>query len=277
MEKNGGVFKAGNHVLTMNRTYIMGILNVTPDSFSDGGSYSGAKEAVAKAKQMIEEGADIIDVGGQSTRPNFKAISAGEEWDRIEPVLKGLLEETSAIISADTFYPEVAEKALEMGVHIINDVTGFDAKMQSVVAKSCCGCIVMHPCEMTEDKDVCNEAKGFFEKRFLQMQNSGIEAERICLDPGIGFGKSYEQNLELIVNVEMYRISDRPVLMAASRKRVIGTAMKKDVEASERDAGTIAAHTVSQVFGANILRVHDVKTACEAARVCDEVLRMRKP
>lgn len=273
-----GCFRAGRRELPLDKTYIMGILNLTPDSFSDGGAYHSTEAAVKAAHEMVRDGADIIDLGGQSTRPSFERISAEEEWERIADVLMALAGKTEALISVDTFYPEVAEKALEAGADIINDVSGFSEEMWEVAAGSDCGCVVMH--NEGEKADIVADVRGFFERKLAEAQRYGISTKRLCFDPGIGFGKTYEENMVLLANPEKYKPAGHALLMAASRKRSIASALEEkgagETEASERDSATIGAHTVAQAFGADILRVHDVKRAVEAARVADAVLERRR-
>lgn len=262
-------FRARDRVFPRVRTYIMGIVNVTPDSFSDGGDYTRPEQALAHARKMIREGADILDIGGQSTRPGYTEISPGQEWGRLSPVLRALERETDAVISVDTYYPEVAKKALELGVHIINDVSGFGPEMVRVVKDSGCGCIVMHPGD-GESGDICRRVRLFFETRLREMTDAGIAAERICFDPGIGFGKTQEENLKLIAETAKLKLPESCYLLAASRKRVIGTACGNP-PFKERLYGTLAAHTVGVMGGADMLRVHDVAAAVQAARMADEI------
>ena len=261
------VFKAGKFELDLSKkTHIMGILNVTPDSFSDGGRWLNVDAAVEHALQMQANGADIIDIGAQSTRPGCVKITAEEELKRLLPVLSVLRGQIRVPISVDTFYSKVAKEALIHGVDIINDVTGFkDSEMVKIAYKTNCGCIVMHDGQNSQ-------TRGFFEAKLEIMINNGISKDRICFDPGIGFGKTYEENLSVIKNLSSYTIDGCAMLVGVSRKRVIGTPCG-DPSFEERLPGTIAAHTIALMGGANILRVHDVKEAVQAARVTDAVLR----
>lgn len=272
MEKR--FFRARDREFKLNRTYIMGILNVTPDSFSDGGRYTETDKAIAHAKAMINDGADVIDIGGQSTRPGHVKIMPAEEWERIKEVLFAILEHTDIAVSVDTFYPEVAEKALAAGAHIINDVSGFGAAMLAVAAKTDCGCIIMHPGGLT-GKNPAGEVNAFFRQKQIEAEKAGIESSRLCFDPGIGFGKTMEENLELLARTDEAKIQGPAFLMAASRKRVIGYPCG-DPPYEERGAGTIAAHTIALSLGADILRVHDVKEAVQAAKVSDAILCCRR-
>lgn len=251
-----------------NRTLVMGILNVTPDSFSDGGKFFDKNIAVEHALKMIEEGADIIDIGGQSTRPGYTKISDREEFARIAPVVSELKKKTEIPLSIDTFYPYVAEECAKLGADIINDITGFtDDNMIKVAAKYGCGCIVMHS-DNIESEEAIPAVKNFFIKKIADLKAAGIPDEKICLDPGIGFGKTNEQNAELIVNFSEICIPPYLMMMAASRKRVIGSCCGNP-PFEERLAGTLAAHTAAILQGAGIVRVHDVSHGVQAAKMAD--------
>lgn len=245
----------------------MGILNVTPDSFSDGGKYLDPEKALAHALEMERDGADFIDVGGQSTRPGYTAVSPEEEWARIKEVLSGLVEGTGLAISVDTFYPQVAEKALACGAHIINDVSGFGDDMLRAVAGSGCGCVVMHP-KGAEAGDILAEVRAFFEERRETAGRLGIALDHLCFDPGIGFGKTMEDNFRLIARVEEAKLPGAAYLMAASRKRVTGAPCGNPPFA-QRLPATIAAHTAAILGGADFIRVHDVRESVQAARMAD--------
>ena len=271
-------FAAGRH-FPLNRTYVMGILNVTPDSFSDGGLYFDPEAAVRRAKEMEAQGVDIVDVGGQSMRPGSTRISAEAEWARMEAVVRAVSAETELAVSIDTFYPAVAEKALKAGAHIINDVTGFSAEMWRAVQGTDCGCIVMHPGDPDDlsggARDILETARAFFERKAAQAAQYGVERRRLCFDPGVGFGKTHAENLELIANPDALRVPGTALLMAASRKRVIA-AVCGDGPAAERVAGTVAAHTASALFGADMVRAHDTLAAVQAARMADAVRKYRR-
>lgn len=263
----------GEREILLDRTCIMGILNVTPDSFSDGGHYSDARSAVSRAYEMVSQGADIIDVGGQSTRPGHTPIPPDEEWNRIEPVLRELCGNRNLIISVDTYYPEVALRAMECGVQIINDVTGFkDPLMRKYAAIHRVGCVIMHNIPLDEEADVCSALVDFFKSRTEECLHDGIEWERICLDPGVGFGKSYEQNLAIAKNFGSLCYENYPMLAAASRKRVIGMSCGNP-PAYRRMPGTVAYHTACILGGANLIRVHDIAESVQAARVTDAIIR----
>ena len=260
-------FVARGKVFPLNRTYVMGILNVTPDSFSDGGQFLDPEKALAHALEMERQGADIIDIGGQSTRPGYEAIPAEEEWERIRQVVETVVNGTSAAVSVDTFYPWVAEKALAAGAHIINDVSGFGDDMFRAVAGSGCGCVVMHPCG-AQRGGILTEVRDFFEERLAKVRQLGIGQEHLCFDPGIGFGKTHEDNLRLIAHVERTKLPGMAYLMAASRKRVTGIPCGNP-PFEERLPATITAHTAAVLGGADMVRAHDVKEAVQAARMAD--------
>ena len=226
--------------------------------------------ALERALEMKAEGAGLIDVGGQSTRPGYTAISPEEEWERIRDVLPALVKKTGLPISVDTFYPWVAQRALEAGASILNDVTGFGPEMLAVAAGSRCGCIVMDP--GTTGGDICARVRGFFLDRLEAAQRVGIARERLCFDPGVGFGKTVEENLDLIAHVERTKVEGCAFLMAASRKRVTG-AFCGNPPFEERLPATLAAHTASILGGADLVRVHDVKEAVQAARMADALKR----
>lgn len=272
-------FLAAGRCFPLNKTYVMGILNVTPDSFSDGGQYFDTTAAVQHAKEMEQEGVDIVDIGGQSTRPGSVRITPQEEWNRIEAVISAVLAETKLTVSVDTFYPEVAEKALQAGVHIINDVTGFSTEMWKAVENTDCGCIVMHPGNPNDlaevKRDILCDVAAFFAQKAKEAQLHGIKRERLCFDPGIGFGKTMEENLLLMANPDKIRQPETALLMAASRKRVIGT-VSGDVPPEKRMAGTLAAHTASVLWGADMVRAHDTAEAVQAARMADAMKLYRK-
>lgn len=233
---------------------IMGIVNVTPDSFSDGGDYFDSDFAVKHALELINDGADIIDIGAQSTRPGHTPVSDIEEWNRLKTVLNALKGKISVPVSIDTYYPYVAKKCLENGADIINDVSGeFNVDMARIVKDSGCGWVIMH-----NGAGKSNEVKAFFEKMLKKCDEFKIDSDRICLDMGIGFGKTYEESLDLIANVKSYKIDGYPLLLGTSRKRVIGRASRQN-EPKERTYGNIAADAAAIFGGVDIVRIHDVK------------------
>lgn len=257
------------------RTLIMGILNVTTDSFSDGGDYADIEKAVARAKEMAAEGADIIDIGGMSTRPGHEDISIELEMERVIPVIKRISAELDIIISIDTYRYEVAEKALENGADIINDVWGLQydkGEMAAVAAKYDVPVIVMHNQNGTHyEKDIMVSMREFFEKSFKIAEENGLSKDKIVIDPGIGFGKDMEQNLEVLHR--MGEIRDiAPILLGTSRKRFIG-ALLNGLPPKERAEGTVATTVAGIERGADIVRVHDVLENKRAALVADAIIK----
>lgn len=261
------VFNAGKYKLPLGeKTYVMGILNVTPDSFSDGGKWNNKESALKHSLKMIEDGADIIDIGAQSTRPGHIEISVEEELDRLLPILEILHLEIDVPISVDTFYPEVAKEALSYGVSIINDVKGFsDDKMFDIMENFNCGSIIMH------NGSNASMMK-FFNNTVKKLTQRKINKNRVCFDPGIGFGKSYKENLWALKDLKNFKLKEFAMLVGASKKRVIGEPCENP-PFSQRVSGTIAAHTIAIANGADIIRVHDVKEAVQAAKVADAILR----
>ena len=256
------------------RTYIMGILNVTPDSFSDGGDFTNVDIAVKHAKDMIEEGADIIDLGGESTRPGHKFVSADEEIKRIVPVIKKLKEEIKVPISIDTYKAEVAEEVLKLGVDMINDVWGltYDENMAEVIGKYDAHVCIMHNQDGTDyDKDIMIAIKEFLQNSIDKALKSGIKKEKIVLDPGIGFGKTFEQNIEVLHRLGELQDLGYPVLLGTSRKSVLGKIV--DLPPKERVAPTVATTVLGIRDGVDIVRVHDVKENLQAAMVSDKIYR----
>lgn len=265
----------GKNIELGKKTLIMGILNVTSDSFSDGGDYADVEKAVARAKEMVLEGADIIDIGGMSTRPGHEDIPIELEIERVVPVIKRLSKELDIIISIDTYRHEVADKALEAGAHIINDVWGlqYDSGEMAKLAVKYEACVIaMHNQNSKEySKDIMISIREFFEKTFEIAEKNGLSRDRIIIDPGIGFGKDMELNLEVLHR--MNEISDiGPILLGASRKRFIGTILG-GVAPKERTEGTIATTICGIERGAQIVRVHDVLANKRAAMVADAIIR----
>ena len=249
----------------------MGILNVTPDSFSDGGSYSTVDKAVNQALELEKQGADIIDIGGESTRPGYTPISAKEELDRIVPVIRILKDKLSIPISVDTFKAETAQKALEAGADIINDIWGAkkDPEMAKVVAKYNAPIILMHNRNEENYRDFMEDVKSDLLESIQIAKNAGITDDNIILDPGVGFAKSMEQNMEVVRELHQLVDLGYPVLLATSRKRFIGHVL--DVPADERDVGTAATTVIGVQQGAYIVRVHNVHINAEAAQIADAI------
>ncbi|NOU35221.1 MAG: dihydropteroate synthase [Kiritimatiellaceae bacterium] len=272
----------GREVVCGQRTLIMGILNATPDSFSDGGKFLALEKAVVRGLQMVEEGADIIDIGGESTRPGATPVQALEEIARTVPVIKKLREKTDALISIDTRKAEVARAAVAAGADIINDISALsDSGMAAVAAESGAGLVLMHmlgtPETMQNDPrydDVVFDVRNFLEERTAFAVSRGIAPEQIALDPGIGFGKTDEHNLALLNGIPALAASGCPVLIGASRKGFIGRLTGKNPD--DRLAGSLAVAGFSILHGAHILRVHDVKESCDAARLMDRLRAQEK-
>lgn len=261
---------------TSKHTLVCAILNITPDSFSDGGKFNEPQKALEHALEMQTLGADIIDVGAQSTRPGATRLSSQEENSRLLPILDLLRDKITVPISVDTFYPECAEAALDHGARIINDVSGdASGEMAQVVKRHGAGWIIMHnPCgadaEDVYDGGVVQSVRDFFLKSCDVAQSYGISPESLCFDPGIGFAKSYEDNLRLIKNIGKLKIGGSALMSAVSRKRVIGISSGEG-DPSRRDPGTVALHTASILGGADVIRVHDVFSAVQAARCADAI------
>ncbi|MEG5040522.1 MULTISPECIES: dihydropteroate synthase [unclassified Microcoleus] len=267
------------------RTYLMGVLNVTPDSFSDGGDFNTLESALAQAENMVKSGVDIIDIGGQSTRPGAVEISSSEEIDRVIPLLQILRQKAeifgSVPISVDTTRAQVAKAAVEAGADIINDISGatFDSEMLSTVAKLKVPIILMHirgtpqtMQKLTDYRDLIGEIKDFLESRIAAAVAAGIDKSQIILDPGIGFAKTYSQNLEILRYLRKFRVLNCPLLVGVSRKSFIGHILNQP-EAKQRIWGTAAACTGAIANSADILRVHDVREMRDVSQVADAIFR----
>jgi dihydropteroate synthase len=265
--------------LSLEKTLVMAILNVTPDSFSDGGNYFSSDDALRQAEKMIVEGADILDIGGESTRPKSQKISAEEEIHRVAPVIEAIAKRFDIPISVDTNKAEVAEKAVNSGAEIINDISGlrFDEKLAKVAAAHKTGLILMHSRGTFETmhaqkavEDILSEVSKGFRSSIEKAKSFGVGEDQIVLDIGIGFSKTFEQNLELIGKLEEVAVefSDFPMLVGVSRKSFIGKILD-DAPVEKRLSGTLAANAVAAWNGANIIRVHDVQATVEALKVVD--------
>ncbi|HEY2615023.1 MAG TPA: dihydropteroate synthase [Chthoniobacterales bacterium] len=275
------LWKISGRAIDLSRhAMIMGVLNLTPDSFSDGGEFFTAEKAIARGKQMAAEGAQIIDVGGESTRPGADAVSAEEELNRVLPVIAKLRESVSAFISIDTMKAEVARAALDAGAAIVNDISGgrSDPKMMKLVAGKNAAFIIMHmqgtPRTMQKNPhydDVVADVLNFFRQQYALALECGIDSMAIAFDPGIGFGKTVEHNLALVANLPRLRIDDRPIVIGMSRKSSLGKMIGSEVM-SDRLAPTIAFTAMLRERGAQVLRVHDVKENVAALRVTEKIL-----
>ncbi len=267
------------------RTYLMGVLNVTPDSFSDGGDFITIESALAQAESMVKSGVDIIDIGGQSTRPGAAEISLTEELNRVIPVVEMLRQKADVFadtpISVDTTRAEVAKAAVEAGADIINDISGatFDSEMLSTVAQLQVPIILMHirgtpqtMQKLTDYRDLIGEICEFLESRIAAAIAAGIDKSQIIIDPGIGFAKTYSQNLEILRDLPKFSFLDCPILVGVSRKSFIGQILNQP-EAKQRVWGTAAACTGAIANSADILRVHDVREMHDVCQVADAIFR----
>ncbi len=263
------------------RTHLMGVLNVTPDSFSDGGKFFQVERAVKQGIRMAEEGADIIDVGGESTRPESDPVTIEEELSRVIPVIEALSKEIDAPISIDTYKSRVAKKALDAGAEMINEISAlrFDPQMKEVAAEYQVPIVLMHikgtPKNMQKNPyydDVIDEIIKYLKESIQLAKDAGIQEENIIVDPGIGFGKRLEDNLNILKNLKKFSILDCPILVGPSRKSFIGKILTLPVE--ERLEGSLAALAVSIMNGANIVRVHDVKESKRVACLVDTILKV---
>ncbi len=261
------------------RGLIMGVLNVTPDSFSDGGDFFDAETARAHALSMLEAGADIIDVGGESTRPSAAPVDAAEESRRVIPAIESL-SKIGAILSIDTTKAKIAQRALSAGAKIINDVSGgrHDPAMFELAARENAALIIMHmqgtPRTMQTAPhyaDVVAEVADFFRQQHARAIASGLDPMRIAFDPGIGFGKTFDHNLELLANLDRLRVADRPLVVGVSRKSFLAKLVQSE-HAKDRLAPTVAFTSLLRARGADVLRVHDVKENVAAIRVADAML-----
>ena len=257
------------------RTHVMGVLNVTPDSFSDGGKFLKAEDAIAHGKKMETDGADFIDVGGASTRPGAEEVSIEEELKRVIPVITALAKEVSIPVSVDTYRAQVADEALKAGALIVNDISAFafDPAMAETIAKHNASAVAMHikgtPKDMQKDPqydDLMAEIISYFENVAWKANVAGIK--QIIIDPGIGFGKTVEHNLQIIKNLSDLKRLDTPIMIGISRKSMIGKILNTD-DVNDRHEGTITLNTISVLNGAHIIRVHDVSEGVRTAKIID--------
>ncbi|KAA3608506.1 MAG: dihydropteroate synthase [Calditrichaeota bacterium] len=256
---------------------IMGILNVTPDSFSDGGKFFDKQRAIDHALQMVEAGADIIDIGGESTRPGAEEVCLSEELGRVLPVIEGIRADSNALISIDTYKSRVAKESIEAGANIINDISGtvFDQKMKEVIEEKKCPVILMHikgtPKNMQENPqydDLHETVYRFLEERSVELES--LNGGKTIIDPGIGFGKSVSDNLKLLRDVKDFTFLDKPILIGTSRKSFIGKIIERDVE--ERIFGSLTTEIYSLLNGADILRVHDIEKTLQVKKIIGKIL-----
>lgn len=263
------------------KTYIMGVLNVTPDSFSDGGLFFSEKKAIEHALRLVEEGADIIDIGGESTRPGSEPVSVEEEIRRTIPVIKAIAREIKVPVSIDTYKSEIARQALDAGASIVNDISGlrFDPDMPKVVSEYKVPVIIMHikgrPKDMQQNpvyEALIPEIMDYLKTSIKLANKFSIPEDKIIIDPGIGFGKTFEHNLEIIKKLKEFTLLGKPIAIGVSRKAFIGKILD-DASPSERLEGTAAAVAISIFNGVNIVRVHDVKEMVKVAKVADTIKR----
>ena len=265
--------KIGNRDFEIrNHTYIMGILNVTPDSFSDGGNYNQMDTALFHVEEMLRDGADIIDIGGESTRPGYVQISVEEEIERVAPVIEQIRNRFDVPISLDTYKAEVAEAGIKAGADLINDIWGLkgDDRMAEVIAKAGVPCCLMHNRKEAVYQDYIQDVLADLEESLELARKAGIERDRIILDPGIGFAKTYEQNLVLLQQLEALHSFGCPILLGTSRKSVIGLTL--DVSANERLIGTVATTVMGAMKGCSFVRVHDIKENVQAIKMTEAIL-----
>ena len=258
---------------TEHQTYIMGILNVTPDSFSDGGRYDTLDAALKHAEEMILDGADILDVGGESTRPGHVQITEEEEIARVVPIIKKLKEKFDVPVSIDTYKSRVARAALDAGADLVNDIWGlkYDEDMAGVIAEYDVACCLMHNREKAEYTHFLSEVLLDLEESVRLAKEAGISDEHIMLDPGIGFGKTYEMNLEMLKHLSSLQSLGYPVLLGTSRKSVIGLTL--DLPADQREEGTLVTTVMGIMVGCSFVRVHDVKANYRAIKMTEAILR----
>jgi dihydropteroate synthase len=254
------------------KTLIMGILNVTPDSFSDGGKYYNLDQAIEHAKQMVENGADLIDIGGESTRPGHTPLSVEEELERVIPAVSAISEHVHVPISVDTFKAEVARQSINAGAHIINDIWGAtrDPKMAAVVAELNVPIILMHNRTNRDYQHFIRDALNDLYESIMLVKNAGVTDENIILDPGIGFAKDYSEDIEMMRNLDKLVATGYPVLLATSRKRMIGNATSLPVEQRVEGTGATVCYGIQK--GCQMVRVHDVKEIARMAKMMDVLL-----
>ncbi len=260
-------FDIGNH------TYVMGILNVTPDSFSDGGKFNETDKALFHVEEMLEEGMDILDIGGESTRPGYTLLSDEEETDRVVPVIEAVKSRFDVPVSLDTYKSRVALAGIEAGTDLINDIWGlkYDKNMAGVIAKAGLPCCLMHNRTNTDYDCLLEDVAADLSQTIKLAKEAGIKEEKIILDPGVGFGKTYEQNLKIINHLEELKLFGYPLLLGASRKSVIGLTL--DLPTKERVEGTLVTTVFGVIKGCAFVRVHDIKENVRAIKMAEAIFR----
>ena len=269
--------RIGNEVFLKNgHTYVMGILNVTPDSFSDGGKYISVNEALQHARQMVIEGADIIDIGGESTRPGHIQISDEEEIERIVPVIEAVKKHLDVPVSVDTYKSRVAKAAIDAGADMVNDIWGlkYDPDMAKVIGDAGVACCLMHNRNDMDYKDFMKDCLDDLRETIALAKAGGIKDENIVLDPGVGFAKTYEQNLIVMKHLEEFNSLGYPMLLGTSRKSMIGLTL--DLPADQRVEGTIATTVMGVMAGMSFVRVHDVAANSRAIQMTEAILTVRE-
>ena len=262
----------GHEFDTENKCHIMGILNVTPDSFSDGGKWISFDRALWHAQEMIEAGADIIDVGGESTRPGHSVISVQKEIDRAAPVIEALQSRFDVPISIDTYKSAVAEAGIRAGADLVNDIWGFtyDPEMAGIVARAGAACCLMHNRKEVDYSDFMRDLLADLRESAAIAEKAGVATDKIILDPGVGFAKTYEMNLEVINRLDMIKGLGYPVMLGASRKSVVGRTLNLPV--TERVEGTLATTVIGIMRGCSFVRVHDVRETQRAVMMTEAIL-----
>lgn len=266
--------KIGNREFdTEHHTYVCGILNITPDSFSDGGRWMEMDRALRQVESMLDQGMALLDIGGESTRPGYTQISAREEICRVVPVIRAVKERFDVPVSLDTYKAEVARAGIEAGADLINDSWGlkYDPDMARVIAEGNAACCLMHNREKAQYKDFLAELLADLQESLELAERAGISQGKILLDPGVGFGKTYENNLEVLARLEELRRLGLPVLLGCSRKSVIGLTL--DLPVDQREEGTIVTTVMAVMKGVSFVRVHDVEKNVRAVRMAEAILR----
>lgn len=268
--------KIGNRIFdTANRTYVMGILNVTPDSFSDGGKYTDVDIALKKAEEMMHDGADIIDIGGESTKPGYVPVGTQEEIERVIPVIEKIKANLDIPVSLDTYKAEVAKVGIAAGADLINDVKGLQEspEMAKIIADGKVACAIMHNRTFMNYNDFFSDMQNDLSAYIETARNAGIADDKIIIDPGVGFAKTHEQNLEVINRLEQFHCFGYPILLGTSRKSVIGLTL--DLPVFERVEGTLVTTVMAVMKGCSFVRVHDVKENVRAIRMTEAILGKR--
>ena len=266
--------KIGNKSFdTAEHTYIMGILNVTPDSFSDGGKWNTPDEALGRAEQMVKDGADIVDIGGESTRPGHEQITEEEEIQRVVPVIEAVKARIDVPVSVDTYKSRVAEAALKAGADLVNDIWGlkYDSRMSALIAETGAACCLMHNKEKAEYEEFYQDMLRETEACVKIAREAGIPDNKIILDPGIGFGKTYEMNLETLHYMERFHTFGYPMLLGTSRKSVIGLTL--NLPADQREEGTLVTTVMAVMKKYAFVRVHDIKANKRAIQMAEAILQ----